>query len=574
MAAMSIDAAAVQASSARMRVTLSRCRLACLLLVTVSATVANPYGTVAPSMLAGFALAWLVGGLGAVDARRPRTLADPVVVATALADSALIGGWIAAFPDTAPAVGLTTLGAAANAVLLKGVRLGLVGGFRCAVVSSAFWGTRALGATTLRQYATILVADIVVSMLVARLASEERRRGRAQAALLRETESLAAALRRDRAIYRATRAVAAASGLEEALESICAAAGELVGADFTTVLLATSRGQRVRAGWNVPPLDETVRSDLGPALVDRLPSGVALARGEVVWIADVRNHPDEAVRDLAHRVGWRSCLAVPMISREQTIGSLNLYFVAPEVIDGGRMALAGLLAAEAAGLVRTAVLIEELREQAVTDPLTRLFNFRFARERLEALLAEAQRRSRPLSVLFIDVDNLKDVNDCFGHAAGDRLLQGVAQSLREQLRPNDLAARAGGDEFLVVLPETDAAGAAVVAQRICEALSRAGQPGLRPTVSIGQATAPGGGTTVDALVQTADLAMYTAKRTGRNRCVGADPRTEGGERSAPSAQSPAGGSCHPGSGVEQRSSRPWRQPPARQTGLLPPRTRG
>lgn len=516
---MSSHAEVAEASSRRMRATLARCRLALLVLATVGALVGDVRATLSLGSVLGFAAAWAVGGLGAVDARRTRRQSDPVVVLTAAADDLLAAAWIAAFPQAASAAGVTALAAAGNAVLLKGVRLGSVGVLRCAAVGSAFWMQRSVTAGTLRQYATVVVADVVASMLVARLASEERRRGRGQAAAAREAQALAAALRRQRAIHEATRAVAAASGLDEALAAICSAAGQLLDAQFATVLLPAGHARRIRGGWNVPKIERTDLRTISEKVAAQLPSGQVLATGQVACIEDVTLHPDPGVRALAQRYGWRACLGVPMISRGETIGSLNVYFSTPFRVDDEARALAELLAAEAAGLVRTALLIEELREQAVTDSLTGLFNFRYARERMEALLADAARRHRPLSVLFIDVDNLKEINDRDGHARGDALLRGVAKTLRAHLRPVDIAARAGGDEFIVVLPETDADGALSVAVRLRAALRGEIDDGLSATASIGCATAPVDGTTVDALVRAADLAMYTAKRTGRDRVM-------------------------------------------------------
>jgi diguanylate cyclase (GGDEF)-like protein len=516
---MSSHAEVAEASSRRMRATLARCRLALLFLATVGALVGDVRATLSLGSVLGFAAAWAVGGLGAVDARRTRRQSDPVVVLTAAADDILAAAWIAAFPQAASAAGLTALAAAGNAVLLKGIRLGSVGVVRCAAVSSAFWMHRSATAVTLRQYATVVVTDVVASMLVARLASEERRRGRGQAAAAREAQALAAALRRQRAIHEATRAVAAASGLDEALAAICSAAGQLLDAQFATVLLAGGQDCRVRGHWNVPRIEGTELGMVSPEVAEQMPSGRVLATGEAVCIEDVTLHPHPGVRALAERYGWRACLSVPMVSREETIGSLNVYFSTPVRVDDEPRALAELLAAEAAGLVRTALLIEELREQAVTDSLTGLFNFRFARERMESLLADAARRQRPLSVLFVDVDNLKDVNDRDGHARGDALLRTVAQTLRAHLRPVDIAARAGGDEFIVILPETDAHGALSVAVRLRAALHGELDDALSATVSIGCATAPVDGTTVDGLVRAADLAMYAAKRTGRDRVV-------------------------------------------------------
>jgi diguanylate cyclase (GGDEF)-like protein len=125
-----------------------------------------------------------------------------------------------------------------------------------------------------------------------------------------------------------------------------------------------------------------------------------------------------------------------------------------------------------------------------------------------------------------DIDHFKAVNDTYGHPAGDVVLKGVAQMLKEQARDTDVVARYGGEEFAVVMPETDLRGALVIAERLRETVAaRAFHTELGPvrvTLSIGLAASPEDGTEMDALVQLADQCLYQAKRAGRNRVVTAE----------------------------------------------------
>jgi len=168
------------------------------------------------------------------------------------------------------------------------------------------------------------------------------------------------------------------------------------------------------------------------------------------------------------------------------------------------------------GLNRTKLLSE-------TDELTGLLNMRGFSIAANRLFGQAVRYSRAASVLMIDSDNLKAVNDAHGHAAGNRLLRQLARLVQAELRNTDVLARYGGDEFIVLLPETPAKGALDVAGRIRDAV--AGQPldldgeMVRTTVSIGIATHAEDGNTLDAVVARADRAMYRAKQSGRNRVV-------------------------------------------------------
>lgn len=167
---------------------------------------------------------------------------------------------------------------------------------------------------------------------------------------------------------------------------------------------------------------------------------------------------------------------------------------------------------------------EHLDSLAHIDSLTGLNNRRWADELLASQLAQARRHRRPMGVLLCDVDHFKRVNDRFGHATGDEVLQAVARTIRQTLRESDSAARFGGEEFVVMLPETDAAGVRVVAEKIRAAIEALVLPGVgRCTISIGGACTPGGRTRPADLLQRADEALYEAKAQGRNQVRLADP---------------------------------------------------
>lgn len=168
------------------------------------------------------------------------------------------------------------------------------------------------------------------------------------------------------------------------------------------------------------------------------------------------------------------------------------------------------------GLARAKVLSE-------TDDLTGLFNIRGFALAANRLFAQAVRHGRPTSVLMIDSDNLKSVNDSHGHEAGNRLLRHLAQSIQAELRFTDVSARYGGDEFIVLLPDTPAKGALEVAERIRNRIASSpldyDSKRLTVSVSIGIASFPEDGATLDSLASHADRALYLAKQDGRNRSV-------------------------------------------------------
>src|SRR5215471_546932 len=165
-----------------------------------------------------------------------------------------------------------------------------------------------------------------------------------------------------------------------------------------------------------------------------------------------------------------------------------------------------------------------LEDLATTDALTKLYNRRHFESAARAELARFQRYFRPLSILILDVDHFKGVNDRFGHAVGDTVLIGVADACRSIKRASDIAARIGGEEFAILLPETNEEAARSFAERLRKEVTECAPivqgEKLALTVSVGVAIATRYTTRVNALLQAADEALYQAKRTGRNRvCV-------------------------------------------------------
>ena len=178
-------------------------------------------------------------------------------------------------------------------------------------------------------------------------------------------------------------------------------------------------------------------------------------------------------------------------------------------------------AGQAAVAVDNVRVHREAQRLSLTDPLTGLWNYRYLRESIRREVERASRFGRMLAVLALDLDRFKEVNDTYGHAAGDAVLVEFARRIRGVVREVDLAFRQGGEEFVVLLPETDADGAATVAQRLGAAVRDTpiavdGFDGIPVTVSIGIAVYPTHATTVQAVLDAADDALYAAKAGGRD----------------------------------------------------------
>ena len=180
---------------------------------------------------------------------------------------------------------------------------------------------------------------------------------------------------------------------------------------------------------------------------------------------------------------------------------------------------------------------------STVDSLTGLFNRSFFFTALERELARSDRSGRAFCLVMLDVDDLKTINDRAGHHAGDQVLRSVAEVVQSRIRKIDVGARYGGDEFAILLPETDPTGGWVFAEKVRLTVAEQGMPGPEPgpTISIGVVSYPADGRTADALVVSADRAMYLSKRSGKNRVarVSGVPVVTDAERDAP-ARSPEG----------------------------------
>ncbi|WP_201749450.1 GGDEF domain-containing protein [Micromonospora sicca] len=209
-----------------------------------------------------------------------------------------------------------------------------------------------------------------------------------------------------------------------------------------------------------------------------------------------------------------------------TLGVLALYDrVGADEFDDDDLETLRTLAGHAAVAVDNVRVHEEAQRLSLTDPLTGLWNYRYLRESIRREVERANRFGRMLSVLALDLDRFKDVNDTWGHAAGDAVLVEFARRVRGEIREVDLAFRHGGEEFVVLLPETDARGAAIVAERLGAVVrgspvpvdGHSGEPVLVPvTVSIGIAVYPDHAATGQQVLDAADDALYAAKAAGRD----------------------------------------------------------
>ncbi|GIV96238.1 MAG: hypothetical protein KatS3mg057_0895 [Herpetosiphonaceae bacterium] len=176
-------------------------------------------------------------------------------------------------------------------------------------------------------------------------------------------------------------------------------------------------------------------------------------------------------------------------------------------------------------LIYQALTIPQLKHEAQTDSKTELWNARHFNQLFQAEMERAQRFHRPLALIMADLDLLRDINNTYGHLAGDAVLKGVGKIIRQSIREYDIAGRFGGEEFAIALPETEPQEALVVAERIRQAVIAEAfraptiREPIRATMSLGLACFPYDAQTMTSLVHAADVAVYQAKMNGRNRIV-------------------------------------------------------
>lgn len=234
-------------------------------------------------------------------------------------------------------------------------------------------------------------------------------------------------------------------------------------------------------------------------------------------------------------------LCAPMISQGVIFGLLHLAYTSPAVGDTAgreRREHARHVIEQLTLALANLRLREALRNQATRDALTSLFNRRYLEEALDRELARAEREGRTLSLLMLDVDHFKRFNDANGHAAGDAVLRSLGRVLAENLRAGDIACRFGGEEFAILLPDDGIDKASACAERLLDRVSTMtvytrGQTLPPVTISIGLACYPRDGGDVDTLLKAADVALYEAKRAGRNRLVVADKTSPTGSLGTP-----------------------------------------
>jgi diguanylate cyclase (GGDEF)-like protein len=327
------------------------------------------------------------------------------------------------------------------------------------------------------------------------------------------------------ALVDAAAGILAADSLSDTLGRIAHHLGELVDYDELSVYEVDRAKELLVPVFALGEYAEEVMADVS-----------GLDEGVTGWVVTNRRTRNVERADLDPIVAIvegtemepESFVSVPLVVGDRVVAALNVYrigldkeFSAAEVAQVERFATMAALAFESARQRDT------LREQARTDGLTGLLNHRACHERLGDEIARAGAHDRPLSVVVVDLDHFKTVNDAYGHAEGDKVLVAAAAKLRGAVRGDDVVARLGGEEFALILPGVDGARAAEAAERARAAIAEVEVGGRPLSCSAGVASFPDDERDAGRLLELADGALYWAKRSGRDQSRRYDQRLAG-----------------------------------------------
>ncbi|MEA2477239.1 MAG: hypothetical protein QOC87_1438, partial [Actinomycetota bacterium] len=327
-----------------------------------------------------------------------------------------------------------------------------------------------------------------------------------------------------RAVQRVGDTLRATHDLTQMLETVMETSADAVGADAAVV-------------WRISPARDELYAALARGIDASELSRIALGEGVVGSVA-ATDRPlilpqMGAIKSADIEPRFPTTMALPMRSDGKVTGVLAAYRADPSrIFTEEDVETATFLTEQGSVAIENVLLHDEARRLSLTDGLTSIWNMRFFQMQFRQVLATATRFTRPFSILMLDLDRFKGVNDTFGHQRGDEILIEFAQRVSRTLREVDTFARYGGEEFICLLSETDKQGAFTTAEKILFAIRSmpfGGTNGEAPvslTVSIGVASYPEHGDSFRGLVRCADEALYRAKQEGRDRIyVTGDART-------------------------------------------------
>lgn len=326
-----------------------------------------------------------------------------------------------------------------------------------------------------------------------------------------------------RHLLQVTRMLGSSLSVDEQLPAIMDAAISLTSADKALLVLYNNEGKLdVRAERPLASDSKKDTSRYSSSVIEQV-----ISTGQAMFVLDTDLHRTMKERTSIQSLQLRTVMCTPLRSRTGVLGALYVHSTTPvRAFNEHKKEIFLALSDHAAIAIDNA----RLYAASIADPMTGLYNHAYCMRRLKEELDRARRYGRCLSFMLVDIDKFKTINDTFGHRKGDAVICNVADKLRETVRQTDIAARYGGDEFALIVPETGGTnchpqtalhGAMTLAERLREKINEVRVDGVpNITASIGLAIFPSDGHhegEPSDLIERADGAMYEAKRLGRNR---------------------------------------------------------
>lgn len=323
--------------------------------------------------------------------------------------------------------------------------------------------------------------------------------------------------------HRLARSLTSSFDLDTILRTILEHMERFIDADLWTLLMLDPERQdlyyALAAGGEEASLRE-LRVKVGEGV-----AGWVVEHGETLIVPETQNDPRLREAEGANRRKMRSVIAMPLRGRKGTHGAIEIFNPRAAQMTDYTIAFLHILADHAAIAIENAHDVARIQQLTIRDDTTGLYNVRYLYEVLGRELKRCQAQRLPLSLVFLDLDRFKGVNDAHGHLVGSELLARVGQRLQDLSRKQDWCFRYGGDEFVIVMPETGAREALSLATALNQALTATpfhmkNGLNLKVQASVGVATSPADGKTVHAVIGAADTRMYMVKSSGRGAVRG------------------------------------------------------
>jgi diguanylate cyclase (GGDEF)-like protein len=324
--------------------------------------------------------------------------------------------------------------------------------------------------------------------------------------------------------HQVSRSLTSSFDLDNILRTIVGHMERFIEADLWTLLMLDEARQElyyaIAAGGKQSSL-KNLRVKVGEGV-----AGWVVEHGETLLVPEAQSDPRVKQEHGAKPNSVRSVIALPLRGRKGTHGVIEIFNPRPDQLTDYSIAFLHILADHAAIAIENAHDVARIQQLTITDDTTGLYNVRYLYEVLGRELERCQGLKLPVSVAFLDLDHFKQVNDQHGHLVGSELLSRAGKRLQELSRKQDWCFRYGGDEFVILMPETGVEAALAQATALNRALMKTrfemkNELELRVSASVGVATAPGDGATVHAIIGAADTRMYWVKANGRGGVKGA-----------------------------------------------------